>query len=291
VSDVPHDQGSTPGSSAPVQGADGQWRSADGTWLWSGGQWVANPPTPPPPAVPAAPATPTPPAVPAAPATPTPPAIPAAPAYQPVRPPTAPTSGNRFDWFVRHKVWTAIGAIVILIAIISSATSGGGSKKNAASTTGVTQPTTSTGSNTEPTQPQSPVDRVRSALGSSVHSDLAVGDSKVRSVSRGGKLLTIILSTPEGGFQGPSSDDADGLTSAALAKAYLAGWNGPAFVEFEGGLASRATGQDLPNAEAFAYRMGGGVAKQINWSDDNALFSIDWSIYRIFCHPAFKGCT
>jgi len=138
--------------------------------------------------------------------------------------------------------------------------------------------------------PQSVLDRVRSALGSKVHSDVAVGDSDVRTVSRSGRLLRIVLTTPSGGFQGPSTDDADGLASAAFAKAYQAGWTGAASVEFEGGLASRATGKDLPNAEAFGYRVDSGEARQIDWSDEEALFQIDWSLYRTFCHPAFKGC-
>lgn len=137
----------------------------------------------------------------------------------------------------------------------------------------------------------SALDRVRSALGSKISSDLAVGDSQVRSVSRSGRLLDIVLTTPGGGFQGPSTKDADALASAAFAKAFQAGWSGPASVEFDGGLASRATGKDLPNAEAFGYRVNGGEATQIDWTDEQALFSIDWSLYRTFCHPAFKGCS
>jgi hypothetical protein len=132
---------------------------------------------------------------------------------------------------------------------------------------------------------------VRSALGSQISSDFAVGDSTVRDVSRGGNLLTIILATPSGGFQGPSTDDADGLTSVALAKTYLAGWTGATWVEFEGGLVSRATGEPAPNAEAFAYRIESGEAKQINWSNKDELFAIDWSLYRAFCQPSFKGCS
>jgi len=103
-------------------------------------------------------------------------------------------------------------------------------------------------------------------------------------------LLYIILSTPEGGFQGPSTDDADALASAAFAKVYPTGWNGPATVQFRGGLQSSATGKALPNAAAFTYRMTPGRAKQIDWSDEDTLYSIDWGLYRTFCHPAFKGC-
>jgi hypothetical protein len=34
--------------------------------------------------------------------------------------------------------------------------------------------------------------------------------------------------------------------------------------------------------------MHAGEANQIDWSDDDALANIDWSIYRDFCHPALE---
>lgn len=137
----------------------------------------------------------------------------------------------------------------------------------------------------------SPGQRVREALGDSVSSDVAVGDSEVRSVDVNGQLAVVTLSTPEGGFEGPSTDDTDGLASAALAKVYEDGeWTGAAFVEFRGGLVDSATGRDLPNAPTANYRVERSAAKQIDWSDEEVLFSIDWSIYRGLCHPALKGC-
>jgi hypothetical protein len=153
----------------------------------------------------------------------------------------------------------------------------------------------------EPPPPKStsePVERapssqqlVREALGNSVSADLAIGESEVRSVYRTGQLMNVVLSAPEGGFEGPSTDDADALASEALAKVYGdVGWDGAAWVEFRGGLASSATGRALPNAEAFAYRVERNEAPRIDWSDEEALYVIDWSLYRAFCHPAFKGC-
>jgi hypothetical protein len=131
----------------------------------------------------------------------------------------------------------------------------------------------------------------REALGDSISSDLAVGESEVRSVSVNGQLLNVILSTPEGGFEGPSTDDTDALASAAFAKAYEdSDWRGAAYVEFRGGLVDSATGRSLPNAKTVSYRIERRAAQQIDWSDDDALFSIDWGIYRAFCHPALKGC-
>jgi hypothetical protein len=103
--------------------------------------------------------------------------------------------------------------------------------------------------------------------------------------------VDIALSTPEGGFEGPSTGDTDGLASAALAKVYGGGdWRGAAYVEFRGGLVNSATGRPLPNAPTVSYRVERNAAKQINWSDEEALYNIDWSIYRGFCHPAIKGC-
>jgi len=61
-------------------------------------------------------------------------------------------------------------------------------------------------------------------------------------------------------------------------------------VQFRGGLQDAATGKALPNAVAFAYRMPPGRARQIDWSDEDALYAIDWGLYRLACHPAFKGC-
>ena len=61
-------------------------------------------------------------------------------------------------------------------------------------------------------------------------------------------------------------------------------------MEFRGGLVNSATGGDLSNAKTVSYRMDRRAANQIDWSDEEALFSIDWGIYRLFCHPAIKGC-
>jgi hypothetical protein len=132
---------------------------------------------------------------------------------------------------------------------------------------------------------------LREALGDSVSSDDAVGDSEVRSVKVTGQLVEIILSTPEGGFEGASTDDTDALTSAALAKVYGdADWRGAASVEFRGGLVDSATGRPLPNAPTVSYRVNRNAARRIDWSDEEALYNIDWSIYRGLCQPAIKGC-
>lgn len=143
----------------------------------------------------------------------------------------------------------------------------------------------------EPAPSPSAEERAREALGDEISSDVAVGDSQVRSVKVTGQLMDITLATPEGGFEGPSTDDVDGLASAALARIYEdADWHGAAFVEFRGGLVDSATGRELPNAPTASYRVERRRAEQIDWSDEEVLFVIDWSIYRGLCHPALKGC-
>ena len=133
--------------------------------------------------------------------------------------------------------------------------------------------------------------QVKAALGDEISSGLAVGDSEVRSVEVAGPVVNVNLKTPSGGFEGTSTDDTDALASAALAKVFGdAGWRGIARIDFRGGLVDAATGQELPNAPTASYRVGPQAAKQINWSDEDALYNIDWGIYRELCHPALKGC-
>jgi hypothetical protein len=133
--------------------------------------------------------------------------------------------------------------------------------------------------------------RVLDALGDEVSSDLAVGDSQVRSAKTVDQTAIITLSTPEGGFEGPSTDDTNALTSAALAEVYEdAGWTGSARVTFRGGLVDSATGREMPNIQTASYSVDRKATRQIDWSDAEALYAIDWSIYRDLCHPALKGC-
>jgi|GEM_PF-4876834 len=133
--------------------------------------------------------------------------------------------------------------------------------------------------------------QLKEALGDKVSSGFAVGDSEVRSVEVAGPIVNVTLQTPSGGFEGPSTDDTDALASAAFAKVFGdAGWRGIARVSFRGGLVDAATGQELPNAPTASYRVGPHAARQIDWSDEEALYNINWSIYRELCHPALKGC-
>ena len=59
-------------------------------------------------------------------------------------------------------------------------------------------------------------------------------------------------------------------------------------VAFKGGLVDTATGAELPDVNTGIFTMPAGQAQQINWSDEDALLNIDWSLYRDFCHPALQ---
>jgi hypothetical protein len=211
-----------------------------------------------------------------------------------------------------------IAAPIVLVLIVVAAASGGSGKSSdthstapanhptaaAPKTEASAEPKPSSNVTPKPNTSQSkkpkpePADsaptaeqRIRDALGDSVSSGLAVGDSEVRSVHITGQLVDVDLTTPEGGFEGPSTDDTDALASAALAKVYEEGeWRGASFVEFRGGLVNSATGRPLPDAPTVSYRVEKNAARQIDWSDEEALYNIDWSIYRALCYPAIKGC-
>lgn len=137
-----------------------------------------------------------------------------------------------------------------------------------------------------------PQKRVRDALAEVGGSKtLALSDPEVKDISFDplGKHLAVVAKTPEGGFDGASCEDLDHQAGAIFAELYDdAGWRGNAVVSFQGGLVDKATGRDLPQAKTGFAQMGAGQAKQIDWSNDDALVNIDWSTYRAFCHPALK---
>lgn len=143
--------------------------------------------------------------------------------------------------------------ILLVLVIVGAATSGGSGKSDTTSAdsgsaasdrtkngakvgaTSEVEPTSATSTEQEGPPPDnqggqsdpepSPGQRVRDSLGDEVDSDLAVGDSEVRSVATSGSIAVITLATPEGGFEGASADDTDALASAVLAKVYDdAGW-------------------------------------------------------------------
>jgi hypothetical protein len=151
--------------------------------------------------------------------------------------------------------------------------------------------TTATGGGNTPAVKISAVGRVRNDLGTEVSSPLAVGASEVHSVNGTRRVVNVTLDTPEGGFEGPSTQDMDALVSVTLAKVYgEAHWKGDAYVVFEGGLIDTANGRPLPDAPTTSYRMQHRLAQQVEWSNEQALYNINWSLYRTYCSPVIKGC-
>jgi hypothetical protein len=141
---------------------------------------------------------------------------------------------------------------------------------------------------TEAAQPASPKARVRQAL---EDAEGPVEDPQVTRVDFGRRELAVTAKTPEGGFEGASTKDIDRLAGAIFAAIYGdAGYRRTGMVVvFKGGLVDAATGKELPDANTGIYTIKRGEARQIDWSDDDTVnFTIDWSFYRDFAHPALK---
>ena len=82
-----------------------------------------------------------------------------------------------------------------------------------------------------------------------------------------------------------------GLTGAIFSAIYGdAEWKKTGTViVYKGGLVDSKTGQELPDANTGIYTIKQGEASQIDWSDQDTIdFSIDWSLYRDFVHPALE---
>lgn len=172
------------------------------------------------------------------------------------------------------------GSILILIG------SGcGESSTSAERTTNERKSSTSTRAQS----PSTPKERVREALGDEVHAGGYAGDLEIMDVSFEGTEAQVSAKTPEGGFSGASCGDLDDGAQAVFETVYNdARWKGGAAIVYKGGLVDSATGKELPYANTGIFTMPAGQAKQIDWSAEDALSNIDWSIYRDFCHPALS---
>ena len=130
---------------------------------------------------------------------------------------------------------------------------------------------------------------MRQAVGVSVEAGGYAGTLKIKAVGFPGIFAAVVAKTPEGGFNGPSCGDLDAGAQAIFQKIYDGtGWKGGAYIRYQGGLVSTTNGKALPNVMTGSFRITPGQAKQINWSSNDQLDNIDWSIYRTFCHPALQ---
>jgi hypothetical protein len=178
----------------------------------------------------------------------------------------------------RHLVWS--WALIALVGLMLT----GGCGESSGSDS---QPDTAADAGSAPDS-ASPRQRVRDALEDAKG---PVEDPRVTRVEFGRKELTVTAKTPEGGFQGASTKDLDRQAGAIFAAIYGdAGWRKTgAVVVFKGGLVNSKTGEDLPDVNTGIYTIKRGEARQIDWSDDDAInYTIDWSLYRDFAHPALK---
>jgi hypothetical protein len=176
----------------------------------------------------------------------------------------------------RISVVLLAGLILVLI----------GSGCGGSSTSGNAEEQTTTEAKSIPATPQ---ERVQEAVGDEVSAGGYAGDLKIRDVSFEGNEAQVTATTPEGGFNGASCGDLDDGAQAVFKTIYKdGGWNGGAALVYKGGLVNSSTGKELPDANTGIFTMPAAQAKQIDWSDDDALLNIDWSIYRDFCHPALQ---
>lgn len=130
-------------------------------------------------------------------------------------------------------------------------------------------------------------DDIREALDDADPSEFLAVNSEIKIKElelTGRRFLFLTLETPEGGFDGASPEDLDGTAAAAFKAIYdEADWTGGAVVAFTGGLVDTRTGNDLSDARTGLYRIDRSEARQIDWENADA---IDWSLYRLFVHPA-----
>jgi hypothetical protein len=152
-------------------------------------------------------------------------------------------------------------------------------------------PSTTPAPTTKALPPKPPNRRqiVRDALGDEVQAGGYAGDVKILDVSFADSEAQVTARTPEGGFEGASCGDLDDGAQAIFKTIYDDGaWKGSAVLVYQGGLVDSSTGKDLPDVNTGIFTMPAIKARQIEWSDDDGLFGIDWSLYRDFCHPALQ---
>jgi zinc ribbon protein len=199
------------------------------------------------------------------------------------------------SWWSRqskiNKTGLMVGAVFVLLVIIAAVT-GNSNKTNAADSNPTTSAATATPAarttvSTPPTA-LTPRQRVRQSVGESVEAGGYAGTLKIKQLSFYRTTVDIVTETPQGGFNGPSCGDLDAGAGAIFQKIFDGtGWKGAAWIDYRGGLVSKATGKPV-NAVTGSFGINPAQAKHIDWSNSDELSNVDWSIYRHFCHPALR---
>lgn len=184
-------------------------------------------------------------------------------------PASSPSKQGGTHWFV--WVMAAVAAVALLVAIGSSGGDSGDQREHRQSAAAELPPSAS------------PTDRVEAALD---HVQGPVEDPEISDVSFGPASLTVTAKTPEGGFEGTSTQDLDWQAQAIFGAVYgEADYAKATVIVFRGGLMNSATGESLPNAKTGSYYLDPELAKRIDWANPDR---IDWSLYRTFASPALK---
>lgn len=170
--------------------------------------------------------------------------------------------------------WIFLGIIVagILAAGSGEDSSDSGSSSNATSTE---QP-----KKAKPDRPTTADGRLRQALSGQNIKVLDISDNEV----------AVTFRTPEGGLDGASTGDLNDQAAETFHAIYgKAGFSRKSVVVFQGGLVDSETGKNLPEVNTGIFSMSKAKAAQIDWADEDVWrYTIDWTLYRDFVHPALK---
>ncbi len=191
----------------------------------------------------------------------------------------------------RGKALLIVGAVFVLLIVVGVLVPAEeNDEATPATTTAEEQPTTTAPAASAPaaTAP-TPKARVEEAVGDEVDAGGYAGTLEVQDVSFDGTEAQVTVTTPEGGFDGAKCGDLDDGAQAVFETIYDdAGWKGGAVTVFKGGLVDTSTGQALPDVNTGIYTMPAAQARQIDWSNEDTLLNINWSLYRDYCHQALK---
>lgn len=137
----------------------------------------------------------------------------------------------------------------------------------------------------KPAKPKSITQKLEDAIEDTPNLD-------VRRIDAGKATLEIELKTPEGGFSDVDGGDFDRHAQQTFGAVYgKVKYKGSreTVIVFKGGLVDKATGKEV-DANAAIYTLKRREADKIDWGDgdSDALYNIEWSIYRDFLHPAFR---
>lgn len=211
-------------------------------------------------------------------------------------------------WKERSRIgkilWATGGAVVTLIVLITvigtlagtdttdaevDAAPAAESSKPPPKPTTTTEATAPPAPPPAPPPPATPKERVRAALGAEVQAGGYAGDLPMNDVFFEGAEVQVTTETPAGGFDGAKCGDLEDGAQAVFETIYNdGGWNGGAALVYKGGLVSTTTGEELPDVNTGIFTMPAAQAKRINWANEDALFNIDWTNYRDYCHPALE---